>query len=103
MKLNPVLAALAALAALAVSLPARADGPVAVRIDVADRATPVSPYLYGMFIEPIRNLVGRTLWAEMLDDRKFHDAVLPESADVVPQQPANGPPGNGYRKWRPVG
>jgi alpha-N-arabinofuranosidase len=104
MKLNPILASLVALAAMAASLPARAeDEPVAVRIDVADRSAPVSPYLYGMFIEPIRNLVGRTLWAEMLDDRKFYAPVLPASADAEVPPPANGPPGLGSRKWRPVG
>ena len=37
----------------------------------------MSPYIYGMFIEPIGNLVGRSLWAEMLDDRKFHAAGAP--------------------------
>ena len=103
MKLHRVFASLAALA-LAVSLPARAeDEPVAVRIDVADRATPVSPYLYGMFIEPIRNLVGRSLWAELLDDRKFYYPVLPTSRDPEAPPSANGPPGLGSRKWRPVG
>ena len=100
MRLYPVLA----LAAVAFFHPARAEGdPVTVRIDLEERSAPVSPYLYGMFIEPIRNLVGRTLWAEMLDDRKFYAPVLPASQDAEAPPAVNGPPGLGSRKWRPVG
>jgi len=43
-------------------------GPIAVSIDARATAAPVTPYEYGMFIEPIGNLIGRSLWAEMLDD-----------------------------------
>jgi alpha-N-arabinofuranosidase len=82
MKRHPVLASLLAFAALAVSSPASAEtAPVAVRIDASERAAPVSPFLYGMFIEPIGNLVARSLWAEMLDDRKFYADVRPASED----------------------
>jgi len=93
-----------AFAALAISSPASAEGaPVAVRIDAAERATPVSPFLYGMFIEPIGNLVARSLWAEMLDDRKFYADVRPASEDPEPVSSRGGPPGIEYRKWRPLG
>src|SRR6188768_1338984 len=78
--------------------------PVAVRIDAAERQAPVSPYLYGMFIEPIGNLVARSLWAAMLDDRKFDAPVRPASADpAAPPRGGGGPTGVGYRKWRPLG
>ncbi len=90
--------------ALAGAAPSRAETePVTVRVDAAEQSAPVSPYLYGMFIEPIGNLVGRSLWAEMLDDRKFYAPVLPASADPDPAANAGGPPGIGYRKWRPLG
>ena len=96
MKRHPVLASLLAFAALAVSSPAGAEAtPVAVRIDAAERAAPVSPFLYGMFIEPIGNLVARSLWAEMLDDRKFYADVRPASEDPDPAPRQGGPPGIG--------
>ena len=56
----------AALAHSAVA--AAADNPIAVIIDGAQKSRPVSRYEYGMFIEPIGQLVARTLWSEMLDD-----------------------------------
>jgi alpha-N-arabinofuranosidase len=76
---------------------------VHVTIDGARRSDPVTRYEYGMFIEPIGNLVARTLWAEMLDDRKFYFPVIAQSKDAPPA--ANGPvfPGMASRKWRPVG
>jgi len=99
--------ALSAVLALASSgaaaRPAEAGEPVAVRIDASARAAPVSAYVYGMFIEPIGNLVARTLWAEMLDDRKFYADVGPASADSAPPPSQGGPPGIGSRKWRPLG
>ena len=102
---RPLLASLLLLlAAKLVPLPAWAQSePVAVRIDAAERQAPVSPYLYGMFIEPIGNLVARSLWAEMLDDRKFYAPVRPADDDADPAPSQGGPPGRGYRKWRPLG
>jgi alpha-N-arabinofuranosidase len=77
--------------------------PVKVTIDGASRAAPVTKYEYGMFIEPIGGLVARTLWAEMLDDRKFYYPVVPPALDTPPPLNAEGRPGVSYRKWRPVG
>lgn len=76
---------------------------VKVTIDGGRRSDPVSPYEYGMFIEPIGSLVARTLWAEMLDDRKFYYPVVPASKDAPPPPNAEGRPGVSIRKWRPVG
>jgi alpha-N-arabinofuranosidase len=77
--------------------------PLRVTIDGAARSDPVTRYEYGMFIEPIGNLVARTFWAEMLDDRKFYFPVAPESKDAPTA--ADGPvfPGMTSRKWRPIG
>ena len=62
------------LAFLPLATPAEPRGtpaPLVASIDGHRRFDPVTPYEFGMFIEPIGNLVARTLWAEMLDDRKF--------------------------------
>ena len=87
------------------SASARADlpAPIVVRIDAARRAAPVTRYEYGMFIEPIGGLVARTLWAEMVDDRKFYYPVGPAAADPPAPPNAEGRPGVSYRKWRPIG
>ena len=77
--------------------------PIAVRIDATARSAAVTPYEYGMFIEPIGGLVARTLWAEMLDDRKFYYPIGPAASDAPPPVNAEGRPGVVYRKWRPIG
>ncbi|MCW3846031.1 alpha-N-arabinofuranosidase [Sphingomonas sp. LB-2] len=76
---------------------------VQVTIDAAKRSDAVTPHEYGMFIEPIGSLVARTLWAEMLDDRKFYFPVVPASRDTPPPANAEGRPGVTLRKWRPIG
>ena len=48
---------------------------ISVTIDARTTAPPISPYIYGQFIEHIGDLINRSLWAEMLDDRKFYDDV----------------------------
>lgn len=83
--------------------PGVAAEPVHVTIDGSQRAAAVTKYEYGMFIEPIGGLVARTLWAEMLDDRKFYYPVVPEALDKPPPMNAEGRPGVSYRKWRPIG
>lgn len=99
-----IVGALLALAASGATVSAaQAGAPVSVRIDGSARSAPVSAYEYGMFIEPIGTLVARTLWAEMLDDRKFYADVVPESADSAPPANQDGPRGIGARKWRPLG
>ncbi|HWU81197.1 MAG TPA: alpha-N-arabinofuranosidase, partial [Caulobacter sp.] len=47
--------------------------------------------------------MARTLWAEMLDDRKFYYPVVPAALDTPPPLNAEGRPGVSYRKWRPIG
>jgi alpha-N-arabinofuranosidase len=65
-------------------------GQVVVTIDAGNRSEPVTPYEYGMFIEPIGGLIARTLWAEMLDDRKFYYAIVAEGKDVPPPKSVEG-------------
>ena len=73
-----------------------------VNIDARQTAEPVSQYIFGSFIEHIGNTIYRSMWAELLDDRKFYFAI--SSAD--PQTPAGVQNNTGrtrLRKWRPVG
>lgn len=72
-------------------------------IDASRQSELVSQYQYGMFIEPIGGLIARSLWAEMLDDRKFYYAIVPEREDPAPPASVEGRPGITYRKWRPIG
>ena len=97
----------AAMLALLPGMPAIAavahPQPIEVTINGAARSDPVTRYEYGMFIEPIGNLVARTLWAEMLDDRKFYFPVVAQAKDAPPPANAQVFPGMAGRKWRPIG
>jgi hypothetical protein len=74
-----------------------------VSIDTKQTARPVSPYEYGMFIEHIGSLIYRSLWSEMLDDRKFYFTIKPEESQAA--APAQGGPFRNMqlRKWHPIG
>jgi len=76
---------------------------VAATIAVNSESTPISKYEYGMFIEHIGELIYRSLWAEMLDDRKFYYPVRPEGKDPEAKPSLHLFPAMTPRKWRPVG
>lgn len=82
--------------------------PVAATVDASQTGAPISPYVYGQFLEHIGGLVYGSLWSEMLDDRKFYYDVT--------NKPAEGPrdagPGGGFGprrrnvgagRWNPIG
>lgn len=76
--------------------------PLTVTIDLRQTAEPTSKYEFGMFIEHIGPLIYRSLWDEMLDDRKFYFPITSKT------EAAARPGGGGFRgvqlrKWRPVG
>ena len=75
---------------------------VIANIDTTRTGAPISKYLYGGFIEHGGALMYRSLWAEMIDDRKFYFPI--NSKDAQPTAPA---PTNAMRaplrKWRPIG
>jgi alpha-N-arabinofuranosidase len=75
--------------------------PVVATFNTLDTSAPVSKYEFGMFIEHIGPLIYRSLWAEMLDDRKFYFAINSKPDDETHR--AGGFPGMQLRKWRPVG
>jgi alpha-N-arabinofuranosidase len=73
---------------------------IAITINAGKTRAPISPYVYGQFIEHISDLVNRSVWAEILDDRKFYYAVTSESPAPEPQRRA-------FRmrqpnRWRPI-
>src|SRR5579864_7652636 len=76
---------------------------IKVNIDTRKTDQPVSPYEYGMFIEHIGALIYRSLWSEMLDDRKFYFPIKPEESQAA--APAQGGPFRNMqlRKWLPIG
>src|SRR5690348_13459208 len=97
--LVPIVPCLAHAQAAAQSPPER----TVVTIDTTKVGEPISKYEYGMFIEHIGTLIYRSLWSEMLDDRKFYFPIV--SKDPKPATQAQGGPMRNMqlRKWRPVG
>lgn len=73
---------------------------ISVSIDAGTTAPPISPYIYGQFIEHIGDLINRSLWAEMLDDRKFYDEI--NSKPSVGSGRGGGR-GRVPNRWRPIG
>ncbi|MDE3200346.1 MAG: alpha-N-arabinofuranosidase, partial [Acidobacteriota bacterium] len=77
------------------------SSPIVVHIDANQTAPPISKYEYGMFIEHIGPLIYHSVWAEMLDDRKFYFPI--NSQPDKKGRPSVGPPMRQLLKWRPVG
>ena len=73
-----------------------------VTIDTQQTSAPVSKYIYGQFIEHIGSTMYSSVWAEMLDDRKFYFPIKAEAAEAKPQS-EGGPFRMRMRKWHPVG
>ena len=80
-----------------------ASGPaLQAEIDAASSGRPISPFLYGGFLEHIGDLINHSLWSEVLDDRKFY---WPVNSEPVPAPPgrSGGPARDVRNKWRPTG
>ena len=73
-----------------------------VTIDMQQTAPPISKYIYGQFIEHIGSTMYSSLWAEMLDDRKFYFPITSKKPE-----PPSARQGGGFRmrlrEWYPVG
>jgi len=76
---------------------------LAVTIDTQQASAPISKYLYGGFIEEGGTLVSRSLWSELIDDRKFYFPITSEVAKPPAGARGRGVFGMPLRKWRPVG
>jgi alpha-L-arabinofuranosidase len=72
---------------------------ISVSIDAGTTAPSISPYIYGQFIEHIGDLINRSLWAEMLDDRKFYDEINSKPSAGS----SRGGRGRMPNRWRPIG
>ena len=73
-----------------------------VNVDTQQTSDAVSKYVFGSFIEHIGTLIYRSMWAELLDDRKFYFPIT--STDPQTPRPQSGNPmRQQLRKWRPVG
>lgn len=73
-------------------------------IDAGRASAPISPYEYGMFIEHLGPLIYRSLWSEMLDDRKFYFAIATGAgADAGAPAPPFRSRMLASRTWRSVG
>ena len=70
---------------------------IAASVDASKTGAPISPYIYGQFIEHIGDLVNRSLWAEMLDNRKFFYPINSKPSDRRPVR------GRTATLWRPIG
>jgi alpha-N-arabinofuranosidase len=97
--LIPVVSCLAYVQAAA---PPRPE-PIVATIDTTKVGQPISKYEYGMFIEHLGSLIYRSLWSEMLDDRKFYFPILSKEPEAAGRA-QGGPMRNmQLRKWHPVG
>src|ERR1039458_1039154 len=99
------------LAALVASAQSPVSGqPVVATVDATKTGPPISPYLYGQFIEHAGSLIYSGLWCEMLDDRKFYYAVQPKPAEDPNAGQRGGSDGGPIRRrnvgpgrWNPIG
>ncbi|MFO1477774.1 MAG: alpha-N-arabinofuranosidase [Verrucomicrobiota bacterium] len=78
-------------------------------MDASRTNAPISPYVYGQFVEHAGGLIYSTLWSEMIDDRKFFHPVQPAPAEDPAARRGPGPFGPGRRRdagpgrWNPIG
>ena len=89
---------------------ARSGQPVTATIDAAKTGPPISPYVYGQFLEHAGSLIYSSLWCEMLDDRKFYYAVTTRTGRRRQRRPARrirrvgpGRRNVGPGRWNPIG
>src|ERR1035437_5909453 len=82
--------------------PGGAGAAITASIDATQIAPPISKYLYGQFIEHIGGTMYGSLWAEMLDDRKFYFPITAKKPEAS-ARPQGGPFSMKVREWHPVG
>ena len=73
---------------------------IASTIQAGREGAPLNPFLYGGFLEHIGNLINHSLWSEVLDDRKFFNAI---SGKPAPQPEGQAGRMRDMNSWVPVG
>jgi alpha-L-arabinofuranosidase len=72
-------------------VPTHAQNPT-LRVNLNQTGEPISPYIYGQFIEHLGRCIYGGIWAEMLEDRKFYYPVDGETPAWTMYKP-------GPRSW----
>ncbi|MCC6233238.1 MAG: alpha-N-arabinofuranosidase [Verrucomicrobiales bacterium] len=77
-------------------------GTLSVTVDAGKTGAPISPYIYGQFIEHLGRCIYGGIWAEMLEDRKFY---FPITARYAPYRSLQNTayPVVGASPWQIVG
>jgi len=76
--------------------------PLELKLDTSKTGAPISPYIYGQFIEHLGRCIYGGIWAEMLEDRKFY---FPITADYSPYRSLTNTafPVVGASPWQIIG
>ena len=87
---------------LAVAVYTAAGAPREIKLDTARTSAPISPFIYGQFIEHLGRCIYGGIWAEMLEDRKFY---FPITADYAPYRSLTNTafPVVGASPWQIIG
>jgi len=76
--------------------------PIELKLDPAKTGAPISPFIYGQFIEHLGRCIYGGMWAEMLEDRKFY---FPITANYAPYRSLTNTafPVVGASPWQIIG
>ncbi|NLX56598.1 MAG: alpha-N-arabinofuranosidase [Planctomycetaceae bacterium] len=81
----------------------REDWKPAITIDATQQGAPISPYIYGQFIEHLGRCIYGGIWAEMLEDRKFYYPITPAYAPYADADAAQQLPVVAASPWQIMG
>lgn len=83
-----------------------APSPVRIQVDLGGPSRPVSPNLYGIFLEEINHAFDGGLYAELVQNRSFEEGVIPPGMTLIAKpdgtfrmELASLPPGVPKDKW----
>src|SRR5512137_2576183 len=76
--------------------------PLELKLDIRQTGAPISPFIYGQFIEHLGRCIYGGIWAQMLEDRKFY---FPITANYSPYRSLTNTafPVVGASPWRILG
>jgi alpha-L-arabinofuranosidase len=92
----------AILTAVSLSQAINLAAPLELKLDTRKTGSPISPYIYGQFIEHLGRCIYGGVWAEMLEDRKFY---FPITANYAPYRSLTNTafPVVGASPWQIIG